>query len=355
MNILVALSYIIILNSFFIRFKTTLNNRLKNYFFVRVLFFVLLLFFAFHNYSLLPDLPDYIYYFEFISRTKLGELGKLNSLIDIKLDHGFIYLNKILSYIISNLTIYFFVIGFLILWPMKILISKYSLLPIFSIFLYFTYSYYESLFLIRQSLALGILMYSIPYLANKKYVRFLLFVLIAATFHQTAIIFCLLLVLNFSESFSKTMFVLCVSLVFILPLKETLIISGAENLRGYESYVNFTYNSSNSIPLFINLSLLMMILFFWIKYNVSYSGVNKVFINMIMLSTIVEISRYGLFGVFGRINIYFMPAFFILIPNLIYKQKNVVIKLILSLTVITLFMIIQSSSISYGYNFMLWK
>lgn len=355
MNILVVISYIIILNSFFIRFKTKLNLGLKNSFFASVLFFVLLIMFAFHNYSLFPDLPDYINYFEIISRTKWGELGNLNSVIDIKFDYGFIFLDKILSYIISNQTIYFLVLGFLILWPMKILIMKYSLLPIFSILLYFTYSYYENLNLIRQFLALGILIYSIPCLVNKKYIRFLLFVLIAATFHQTAIIFCLLLVLNFSESFGKTIFVLGLSLVFILPLKETLIISGAKYLRGYESYLNFMYNSSNSTPLFINLSLLIIILFFWIKYKISYSGVNKVFINMIMLSTLVEISRFGLFGVFGRINIYFMPAFFILLPNLIYKQKNVAIKLILSLTIITLFMIIQSSSMNYGYNFILWK
>lgn len=355
MNTLFIFSYTLILINLLSLFRTKLNMSLKNYLITLGIYLVLLLLFSFHDFHLLPDLPDYIKYFNFIQRTDWIELTNINSKIDIKLDYGFIILTKILSTLVPSPRGYFLILGLLILWPIKKFITENSSLPIFSIFLYFTYLFYENLFLIRQSIALGILLSSIYFLGKNKYLTTILLIGFASTFHQTALIFIPLLLLNLSSNIYRTLAFLGISLIILLPLKEVFIVFGAENLRGYESYVNINFNSSNNTPLLINLSLLTLVLILWLRFKVAYSGMNKVLLNMILISTIIEVGRLGLFGVFGRINMYFMPAFFILLPNLILKIRSLGIKFGISLSLVILFILIQHSNLNYDYNLISWK
>lgn len=68
------------------------------------------------------------------------------------------------------------------------IIRKHSLLPMLSIFLWFSYSF-ASIFFVRQTLAMAFIMLSLHFIINRKMYGFLLSVLGAFLIHRSAVIF----------------------------------------------------------------------------------------------------------------------------------------------------------------------
>lgn len=101
---------------------------------------------------------------------------------------GYILLNKVIGVFTAKPSVFIMITSFLVLIGPAYLIARYSVNPFISIFLYVNlYLFYLDMNFIRQAIAMSIMCFAYGFLVDKKFWRFLLFVILAATFHLTVI------------------------------------------------------------------------------------------------------------------------------------------------------------------------
>ena len=311
---------------------------------------ILLLLFIFNDHSLLPDLPDYINYFNVIGETPWRELVNIRKYIYIKEDYGFIYSFKIIHSLFDSEIFLFAVIGVFIIFSYLYFVRMFSTGILSPIFFYLAYSFYENLFLIRQSIAVGILLISLKFLVQQRKLRFFTMICVAFTFHQTSIVMLLVLLMDSLKNYRQLIGVTSVVIILGAYLRKILISSFAVNLDGYETYSQYDLNSSNLVPLFIGLIFLSVLIFYICNENVVYDREAKVIINMAVVFLIIEMLRFGLFGVFGRLNMFFAPCWFIIIPGAVQSIQSRLLRLSFLCAFVSLFVLLYESSMNYGFS-----
>lgn len=101
---------------------------------------------------------------------------------------GFILLNKVIGVFTAKPSVFIMITSFLVLIGPAYLIARYSVNPFISVFLYVNlYLFYLDMNFIRQAIAMSIICFAYGFLVEKKFWRFLLIVLLAATFHLTVL------------------------------------------------------------------------------------------------------------------------------------------------------------------------
>lgn len=101
---------------------------------------------------------------------------------------GFVLLNKVIGIFSAQPAAFIMVTSLIILIGPAYLIARYSVNPFISIFLYVNmYLFYLDMNYIRQAIAMSIICFAYKFLVEKKFWRFLLIVLLAATFHLTVL------------------------------------------------------------------------------------------------------------------------------------------------------------------------
>ncbi len=134
------------------------------------------------------DTSGYIDLYERINRTEIKEL----SFYSERFEMGFIWLNKLLSYISTNpQTILIATSAFAYYWYYKF-IKKYSPLVGVSILLFFFARFHDSsMNIVRQVVATGFILWSYMELKKGKDLRFFLLMLLAFYMHKSSIVFLL--------------------------------------------------------------------------------------------------------------------------------------------------------------------
>jgi len=114
----------------------------------------------------------------------------------------------------SSFSFFLFISAFLIFFLTSFTTLKFSTFPIFSILLLLSYSLNSSGFGYRQDLAIALTFFSFIFVVKRQLFLFLLFVLIASLFHQSAIIFVITYwIYNFNWSKKSIIFSLIVLLI----------------------------------------------------------------------------------------------------------------------------------------------
>lgn len=203
--------------------------------------------------------------------------------------------------------------------------KKYSNFPLYSIALYFVLNYLTQDFgQIRQGLTLGILLWSIHFIINRKFVPFVILVVIASFFHYTAFVFLLAYFMPLIRI--RYYIIFCLILIFQFVLK-------GDYISGVFSYViNFealtakmeVYKNSKEYGGELALSLgaiLRLILSCYIVLNEKTLRNNKilhVFASLYLWGYLLFclLSFNAIFA--GRITLYFRMVEIVLIPNLAY-------------------------------------
>lgn len=106
---------------------------------------------------------------------------------------GFKILNWIISVLSPTHRMFIIVTSIISLIGPAYLIYKYSKSPLFSSLLYFSLGFYTNTFNnVRQSVALSLCLFAIPLVVERKLLKFLIIVILAATIHYSAGIFIIL-------------------------------------------------------------------------------------------------------------------------------------------------------------------
>ena len=136
---------------------------------------------AFLDPSTMPDLPGYAFVYK-----KMEYLSPFDKIALVKMETGWMVMNKALCMVSKNPRLLIVLTSLCIVGGYFVAIKKYSPMLGLSVILFFFTTYLQSLFVLRQHLAVAICLLSIPAILNRKQVLFLLIMALAFSMHKTS-------------------------------------------------------------------------------------------------------------------------------------------------------------------------
>lgn len=233
---------------------------------------------------------------------------------------GYFLLTKVCSWLNMNNTQFLFVVAVLVYVPIFMFIYKYSCNPYISLLVYFSFGMFSySLGIFRQMIAVSICLMSVDYIKTREFWKFLVCVLVAMSFHTTAIIF---LIMYFLSLFDLSKFPKLVFLASIISL-----VFGSFFMRiavfvfpQYRSYWDQSQSGGTYFAL-----ILYAISYLTYSYIIRKRKAcieEKIIINAIAIAMILQGMSYSV-SFFGRVVYYFSVFLLPAIPNLLFKLIRV--------------------------------
>ncbi|MCC4404978.1 EpsG family protein [Limosilactobacillus reuteri] len=241
---------------------------------------------------------------------------------------GYAFLNYVVSRFTNNPHVFYFIYNFLenILIFLGIRHFKKNINVTLGMATYYFLFFNVLLNILRQGMALALIVWGFKYVTDKKFVKYILVVAIATLFHNTAILAVViyLVYLIFSDikrlSILKDLFVLSIVMLILLLFTQftTLLYSNSLLSDRYQSFVS---SSSVKGGFWGHLLLCVPVLILYVLnmiYNKKISGIGKGFNYLVVVTTLMSI-----FNIYSsnlsRVTLYFDFLFIILIP---YITKN---------------------------------
>lgn len=223
-----------------------------------------------------------------------------------------IYEQIIKIFISSNINVFLGITSALILLPISYIIYKYSKNCILSFIIFSGLIIYHFSFSgLRQSLAIGIIFFSLKYIIEQKPIKFITCVLLAASFHTSAIIFLAMYpIRNFNLTGIRSFIIFLIWIPCIFALKNIAIYLSAA-IFGAEKYASY-FSQGNAYNL--------MILFFVIYIlAVNLKSTDKTYLIYKQAALFALLAQsFGLISDGAtRIGYYFIIFMILLIPYMI--------------------------------------
>lgn len=274
---------------------------------------------------LLRYAPDYI---------KMGQGIDVNNL-----EIGYKVLVWICLLITKDYAIIFAVTSAIIIGLTFYIIYKESPYPALSVLIYFGAGFFfHSLNLMRQYLAISVLLFSYRYLIDKKYIEFAICVVIACLFHSISAVFVIAILLCDREVFDLKRTIIISILLFVFgKYIWNFVIDLIVNNTRFAVYIGSKFDKSKlRIYDIIFNAILYIIIYYLYKHTKNTGRKEKFFLNMqacslffmILASTMYLLFRFSFF--FGIFNIISIPYF--LKKSDIETKKKIIVLVILIIT-----------------------
>ena len=238
---------------------------------------------------------------------------------------GFLWYMKFLSLISNDFTIVPIVCSLIMLCCYYRTILTYSPYTYVSILLLLVTVFDQSIFVLRQHLAMALLTLSWNSIINKNYIRFGTLIIVAFLLHRTALVFVPLFFLYNIENKKKYILALLTScLVFGVSYIILLRYFSSFMGRDYSGYINnVRYEGANYVD-FVLMSGLLVSMVFFMKSAVFERGINKLLLSIISIAVIATFFGVGNSST-GRLFYYYTAIPFILVPNIMkYINSQIV-------------------------------
>lgn len=283
-------------------------------------------------YSIGNDTSTYFYGFKTILRYGI-EAFSIS-----RYEKGYILLNLIIGNFTDNFTIMLTVCALITNIFICNFIRKNSKCMCVSFLLFFFCRFFFSeMNIVRQYIAIGILLYSIKYIENKKLLKYLGCVCIATAFHYSAIFMILIyylydIKLNGKKIAGMSLITLIVNYVFYSILVKLTSLLGI-----YQGYVSEFYGSNKigSIIAFIMYLVVYTFLSCITKYK-KIAPKDNFFYNCSFVLVLVSFLAIRM-SVLSRITEYLSILMIVQIPNFIGYIKNVKKRVLLYFVVVVCF------------------
>lgn len=233
--------YLILYMAAFMGYATHANAcKRKRLRYIVVLFGMLTLVAAIRDYTVGTDLMFYYskYYPQF-ANASWDNLQAVTISGDWEL--GFCALNKLFAMITPNVQMFIAVTSILTVVPYGVFIYKNSEDVVFSTVMYIGFHIYsQTLNIVRQAIAIGIILLGLEALKQKKYIKFFIYVVIASFFHTTSIIAVVYLILDRLEFKKHTFYLLTIvtvgfALGYRFLFEKLLFSTGLSSMYGIYS------------------------------------------------------------------------------------------------------------------------
>jgi hypothetical protein len=188
--------------------------------FVIFSFTLIIIFQSIRKWTVGIDIVTYLSFFEQLGSGSVKNFSELYSGVET----GFLYYNKLIATFTSDHQIFLGIVSASIFIPIAYVIYKNSSNSYLSIIYLITLGIYNFTFSgIRQSLAIGITFLSYEFIKSKQWVRFLLIILLASTFHKSAFVF-LPAYLLYNIKIEKKHFILVLGIISVIFIFKSFLL-----------------------------------------------------------------------------------------------------------------------------------
>lgn len=229
-------------------------------------------------------------------------------------------LNCIIKLFTENFNITFIIYILIINYFMLKAIYEFSNYPEASILIYLILGGYTlSINITRQFIALAIYFYSIKYLVNRKFLKFILLSILVISIHQSSIVVIIitLIIRIFNESLYNN-FIKYIIIVNLLIVIEPIIRQIGINLL-YENYDNDTFNYGSSMLHYL-FQFVLIIYYYLNRINIMDIK-NKFFINLTVISLGFKLLSQNMV-LYARLAEYFNIFNVVLIVNIMSNSNT---------------------------------
>lgn len=264
---------------------------------------------------------------------------KLFSSDDAPFEWGFTLLVKTVAFFSNSYTVLLFICGFILFTFQSVSINKISPYPIISLWFLWSIQFANILF-VRQWIAVAILIYSVTFIQKRRFIPFLLLVILASSFHISSLIFLAAWkIYNLEISRKKMIIILLTSVGFsVIFAKLIEILSGG--LGGViqarlDTYLSSEYNSEENEKLgivsiiikgFANKFLILLCSFCLYGKIIKRYPEFKSYLNLYWFGAVVYFTTISISLVFVRFSYVFDFFQIILVPYIFKVIDNNLIK-----------------------------
>lgn len=229
---------------------------------------------------------------------------------------GYMLLEKMVAFFSSNYQMIFVVTSVLIIGLFCINYAKYSSNVYLSVILFVLLSeYYCSMNFIRQTIAGVIALFAIPFLKKKKFLPYLLIVLVASTFHKSALILIPFFFINLIP-LTKIVFVIYCAVTAVLYFNTERIMNFVTQYW-YQGYHldNVHVQATFEWPFAVAMLIEFLIVFLGASKLTKKDKSNYVYVNYAFFAFFFTLmgTRHS---ILDRLSVYFEFAFPLSIPLL---------------------------------------
>lgn len=317
---------------------------------------------GFRNENVGIDTPRYLSRYHASAFTKWDVFSNWDNWVELENELGFSLVGKILYEWKVSDTLYLIIYGFFISLCISRLIYKHSKNPFWGFYLHTTIGLFTmSMSGMRQAIACCVCWLAIDYIMEKKPIRFILTVLLATTFHQSAIFFLVFYFARFIKIKKVSGWILAGFSVACLFLRPILVpILSHFMPEKYEMY-GLASDKHQVNPLLVAVALLIPIfcLFFWERRKIKDEKEDR-FYSLCFAGSFL----YGIIQVLsissnmiGRMNQYFYIFNVILLGNIITDIEDRNTRYIASAFAILLpgYMFFKSMSLGIAPYYFSWQ
>lgn len=192
--------------------------------------------------------------------------------------------------------------------------------PLFSVFLFLTWGYYFMTFnTIRNYFALAVAVFAIKYLDKKKYIHFILLIIVSSLFHKSALVCIPLYLLATKKYRLKHIYILLGVLIVAILFKDPI---RALMFEFYPSYEGGAYDTGRVSYLNIIKALVVLVLcgLFWDK--IKDEKLARIYFNLNLFAFVLYTAFYWIPEI-SRIGFYMNATTILLLPNLAIRVGKV--------------------------------
>lgn len=291
--------------------------------YLKICFLIMLVLHTFFNPEFSDNYSYKIGYQEFQSMS-LIQVFRENS-YSLKAETGYRVLCKLLSYISKEWRFGMFVISLIMLSGYYYAVKRYSSMIWLSVLLIMVGPFCQSLFVLRQHLAMGVILLAYPYILEKKLLPYLAICLIAISFHQTAAIFLptyFLYHMKRSKTLNVVLVLAFITLYYTFSFFLTMSASLSMETASYgDYYLVESRGAGTNNKLALLMGSILILRFFLLRNHFYEKGINRLLSIMMILGTILATVGIGFIAT-ARLNMYYSAASFLYIPNTLKYIKG---------------------------------
>lgn len=290
-----------------------------------------------------PDLGNGGYIDQYLDASQIDILSLSDWLVltaSYKAEYGFVLSMVLCGKILPDFYFFKTLLSCLMIGIYLYSIKKYAPSYTLPVMVYFLIPYGQSIFVLRQHLAIALLLLCIKPIIERRILLFVVLLIVAFFFHKSALIFApIYFIYNVksTKKFFGLLFVAAISLSWVFGHLDLL--NDSMNM-GYDSYVSGEKTGTSNLTSFFISVIFSFTYFFFARRHILDEGINKVSTIAICINTIISFVGINL-SLLSRFSLYFYVFAIFIVPITCKYIKNGTIKLFYSFGVILFLFLIN--------------
>lgn len=315
----------------------SLSPKKGTFCFVSFLFPLLVYYHSYIDITSIPDLEGYSQSFEDIRTINMTDpIDMYMFSLEYKYEIGYMLFIKLCNYFFNFQTFLIFYACILICLYL-LCILKYSQNIYISVLLFIVIFFDQSIFVLRQHLAIAIVLLSIKYIIKRDIIKFLIITSIAFLLHKSSIVWYFVYFVYGIKDEKKIIWIVFLSTAFFFCVFNNLSYINNFLSLGYATYINESEITSQ-----YKLTNLFIIAYIFIIYYITNKkimfkdGYYKLFSLLLILDLILNLTGYKTI-LLSRFLLYYNISLLFVIPMTYNKINNMILKYLYLLSIIVIF------------------